>query len=95
MVGLWSAFLLILCSIFNISKYMKYCTRFTDEIFAGLISIIFIYEALHDLYEQWVEDKDENEYFRSALWALLLFGTVSLIFHFRDFKTSSYFKSDS
>eukprot|EP00478_Filoreta_tenera_P000782 GABV01000787.1.p1 GENE.GABV01000787.1~~GABV01000787.1.p1 ORF type:complete len:159 (-),score=28.10 GABV01000787.1:592-1068(-) len=41
-VGLWAGLFIVLVSVFNLSKYMRYCTRFTDEIFAALISFIFI-----------------------------------------------------
>jgi len=48
-VGLWSSFLLLLSSFFSTSNVVEYFTRFTDDIFSSLISIIFIFEALKDL----------------------------------------------
>ncbi|CAM9730846.1 unnamed protein product, partial [Chrysoparadoxa australica] len=45
-VGLWSAGILAVCSAFSVSNILKYFTRFTDEIFSLLISVIFIYEAI-------------------------------------------------
>ena len=50
-VGLWTAGILILLSVFEASCLMRYFTRFTDEIFAALISVIFIYEALDKLWK--------------------------------------------
>lgn len=47
-VGIWSGLMMILLALFDASALMKYFTRFTDEIFAALISVIFIYEALSD-----------------------------------------------
>lgn len=47
-VGIWSGLLLIALALLDASALMKFFTRFTDEIFAALISIIFIYEALRD-----------------------------------------------
>uniref|UniRef100_A0A0G4FRF4 Bicarbonate transporter-like transmembrane domain-containing protein n=1 Tax=Chromera velia CCMP2878 TaxID=1169474 RepID=A0A0G4FRF4_9ALVE len=41
-VGLWSAFYLLLASAFSFSNVIAYLTRFTDEIFSFLISMIFI-----------------------------------------------------
>ena len=41
-VGIWSGLLLCLCALTDASTLMKYFTRFTDEIFAALISVIFI-----------------------------------------------------
>ncbi|CAM9505104.1 unnamed protein product, partial [Phaeothamnion confervicola] len=48
-VGLWTAALLGACSLFSVSNLVDYFTRFTDEIFSLLISVIFIYEAVKDL----------------------------------------------
>jgi hypothetical protein len=36
------------------SKLIKYCTRFTDEVFNGLLSLNFIYEALSSLRRNFV-----------------------------------------
>ena len=48
-VGLWSAGLLVLIAVTDASCLMRYFTRFTDEIFSALISIIFIYKAIESL----------------------------------------------
>jgi hypothetical protein len=48
-VGIWSGIFLLICAITDASALMRFFTRFTDEIFAGLISVIFIYEALSDI----------------------------------------------
>jgi HCO3- transporter family len=48
-VGLWTSGLLGLCSLFSASNMVLFFTRFTDEIFSLLISVIFIFEALKDL----------------------------------------------
>lgn len=45
-VGLWSSLLLFLSAFFSTSNVVEYFTRFTDDIFSTLISIIFIIEAL-------------------------------------------------
>ena len=44
-VGLWTGLFVVLRR-HDASCLMRYFTRFTDEIFAALISLIFIYEAL-------------------------------------------------
>jgi len=51
-VGLWSSFLLLLSSLFSVSNIVEYLTRFTDDIFSSLISVIFISEAIRDIYVQ-------------------------------------------
>jgi len=44
-VGFWLAVILLLIVAFDLSFMVRYITRFTEESFAVLISIIFIYEA--------------------------------------------------
>eukprot|EP01038_Epipyxis_sp_PR26KG_P011681 gene11681-15642_t len=44
--GLWTSFFIALSSIFNLSQFIKYCTRFTDDCFNALLSINFVYEAV-------------------------------------------------
>jgi hypothetical protein len=47
-VGIWSGIILLICAFTDASALMQYFTRFTDEIFAALISVIFIVEAAKD-----------------------------------------------
>jgi len=44
-VGLWTSLFMILLGFGGASKLIRYCTHFTDEIFNGLLSLNFIYEA--------------------------------------------------
>ncbi|XP_041267546.1 sodium bicarbonate cotransporter 3 isoform X8 [Onychostruthus taczanowskii] len=48
-IGLWTAFLCIVLVATDASSLVCYITRFTEEAFAALICIIFIYEALEKL----------------------------------------------
>lgn len=48
-IGLWTAFFCILLVATDASSLVCYITRFTEEAFAALICIIFIYEALEKL----------------------------------------------
>ena len=50
---------------------MRYFTRFTDEIFAALISLIFIYEAIHAIIHIF-NDLEEASHHATALLSLLL-----------------------
>ncbi|XP_040289168.1 sodium bicarbonate cotransporter 3 isoform X7 [Bufo bufo] len=50
-IGLWTAFLCLLLVATDASSLVCYITRFTEEAFAALICIIFIYEALEKLYD--------------------------------------------
>ncbi|MEQ2247221.1 Sodium bicarbonate cotransporter 3, partial [Ilyodon furcidens] len=49
-IGLWTVFLCILLVATDASSLVCYITRFTEEAFAALICIIFIYEALEKLF---------------------------------------------
>ena len=48
-IGIWSSALLYLSAFFSTSNVVEYFTRFTDDIFSSLISVIFIYEAVYNL----------------------------------------------
>ena len=50
-VGFWLAVILLLIVAFDLSFLVRYITRFTEESFAVLISIIFIYEAFSKVAE--------------------------------------------
>uniref|UniRef100_A0A3P9PGU8 Anion exchange protein n=1 Tax=Poecilia reticulata TaxID=8081 RepID=A0A3P9PGU8_POERE len=50
-IGLWTAFLCVLLVATDASSLVCYITRFTEEAFAALICIIFIYEALAKLVD--------------------------------------------
>uniref|UniRef100_UPI00398EEC1A sodium bicarbonate cotransporter 3-like isoform X5 n=1 Tax=Pristiophorus japonicus TaxID=55135 RepID=UPI00398EEC1A len=50
-IGLWTAFLCIILVATDSSSLVCYITRFTEEAFAALICIIFIYEALEKLFD--------------------------------------------
>ncbi|KYO26941.1 hypothetical protein Y1Q_0019358 [Alligator mississippiensis] len=49
-IGLWTSFFCILLVATDASSLVCYITRFTEEAFAALICIIFIYEALEKLF---------------------------------------------
>ncbi|XP_030645108.1 sodium bicarbonate cotransporter 3-like [Chanos chanos] len=48
-IGLWTAFLCVVLVATDASSLVCYITRFTEEAFAALICLIFIYEALEKL----------------------------------------------
>ncbi|XP_041423466.1 sodium bicarbonate cotransporter 3 isoform X4 [Xenopus laevis] len=50
-IGLWTAFLCLLLVATDASSLVCYITRFTEEAFAALICLIFIYEALEKLFD--------------------------------------------
>jgi mannitol/fructose-specific phosphotransferase system IIA component (Ntr-type) len=91
-VGLWSAALIVLLALTDASCMMRYFTRFTDEIFAALISIIFIYEAIRALVEIF-DDLDVKQHHDTALLSLLLaLGTFYIATSLARFRRSSYLR---
>ena len=55
-VGIWSGILLLICAFTDASALMKFFTRFTDEIFAALVSVIFIIEAITNTVKEFRPD---------------------------------------
>lgn len=91
-VGLWSAGFVLLLAVTDASCLMRYFTRFTDEIFAALISIIFIYEAIKALVHIF-EDLDVKKHHDTALLSLLLaLGTFYIAMSLSRFRRSNYLR---
>jgi hypothetical protein len=74
-VGIWTAILTMIAAVTNLSKIMKYFTRFTDEIFAALISVIFIYEAVNSIRKTFLETDTIENHSVAFLTLLLALGT--------------------
>ena len=50
-VGIWTGLILLIMVAFDLSALVRYITRFTEESFAALISLIFIKEAFAKLID--------------------------------------------
>ncbi|XP_035828974.1 sodium bicarbonate cotransporter 3 isoform X3 [Aplysia californica] len=50
-VGVWTGFILYIMVAFDLSALVRYITRFTEESFAALISLIFIVEAFAKVFK--------------------------------------------
>ncbi|OTF80884.1 Na+-driven anion exchanger 1-like protein, partial [Euroglyphus maynei] len=48
-IGIWTATILMIFVAFDLSYFVCYITRFTEENFASLISVIFMYKAIEKL----------------------------------------------
>mmetsp|Transcript_76116 Transcript_76116/g.152934 ORF Transcript_76116/g.152934 Transcript_76116/m.152934 type:complete len:409 (+) Transcript_76116:1-1227(+) len=72
--GLWTSALLAACSLRSVSNAVKYLSRFTDEVFANLISFIFIYEACKGLFKTIGNRSVPAE--QALLSVILTFGTL-------------------
>ncbi len=89
-VGAWTAGLLLLLAATDASFLMRYLTRFTDEIFAALISLIFAYEAVKALVYVF-RDLDIKQHHDTALLTLLLaLGTLYIATTLSAFRRSRY-----
>jgi hypothetical protein len=74
-VGIWSGIILLICAFTDASALMKYFNRFTDEIFAALISVIFIVEAGKDISKAFLPIGDSTGLTSGFLTLLLAIGT--------------------
>ncbi len=90
-VGIWSGIILMISAFTDASVLMKYFTRFTDEIFAALISVIFIVEAVSEITKSF---KGESSDISGAFLTLILaLGTFMLSRTFKNFTKTPYLRS--
>lgn len=87
-VGLWTALFVLLIALLNLTAVVRYCTRFTDEIFAALIAVIYIAESTGKLIELVTEQPTLNEL--ALLSVLLGFGTLFIALSLSRFRRSRY-----
>ena len=87
-VGLWSSLFMILLALFNTSALMRYFTRFTDEIFAALIAVIFIYEAVKMMLYPFL--KETTDYPVAFLTLLCGLGTYIAARTMKNFVRTPY-----
>ena len=59
-VGLWTAFFMISAGFRGTGKLINYCTRFTDEVFNGLLSLNFVYEGAVSLRRNFLQADPMN-----------------------------------
>uniref|UniRef100_A0A8C2W548 Anion exchange protein n=1 Tax=Chinchilla lanigera TaxID=34839 RepID=A0A8C2W548_CHILA len=105
-IGFWLILLVVLVVAFEGSFLVRFISRYTQEIFSFLISLIFIYETFsklikifqdHPLKETYdpnvpVVPKPQGPLPNTALFSLVLMaGTFTLAMMLRKFKNSSYF----
>ena len=110
-IGIWICIYMLLASFGSLNRIIAYATRFTDEIFALLISTIFIINALgspnsstgvfhyfdedHESHEEHSDNPDYS-YTSSALLSLIVcIGTVQVAFMLRKAKFSPFMPSQA
>jgi hypothetical protein len=104
--GIWSTVFMIVAAVTDLNRIVGHLTRFTDEIFSGLISAIFIIDALgnpfgsvgvfwffspkHRFHQKYADDPTYSHYATAFLSCVLCFGTTSGAFKLRSMKRSRY-----
>ena len=87
-VGMWTSFFFVTLGLGGSSQLIRYCTRFTDEIFNALLSLNFIYEAAASLKRNFDEADPMNLTmpFVSLAMALTTFWTTMVAATFQSSK---------
>lgn len=94
-VGFWSGILLIVCAVTDLSFLMQYFTRFTDEIFAALVAVIFIVEACKDVLHAFTEPMEGQttvSHDTAFLTLVLALGTFVIARNLRTLRNSKYLR---
>lgn len=90
-VGIWSGVFLFILAVTDASAWMKYFTRFTDEIFAALIAVIFIVEAVKSsvipVFSDYTQASQNSE---SLFGFVLAFGTFALAKTMKGFSQTPF-----
>jgi mannitol/fructose-specific phosphotransferase system IIA component (Ntr-type) len=92
-VGLWSAGMILILVATDACCLMRYFTRFTDEIFAALISLIFIYEAIKSLTNTFRNLGVHKHHDTALLTLLLALGTFYIAMTLLRMRKSRYLRS--
>ncbi len=89
-IGLWTCAILLVLVALDASCWIRYFTRFTDEVFAALISLIFIFEAVKDMVHVFTDHKVGYD---TALLSLVLsVGTFWVAMNLSRFRRSPYLR---
>ena len=87
-VGMWTALFLLIMVATDLSSLIRFFTRFTDDTFAALICIIFINQALREIFGAF---DGENVSDASALLSIgLSLGTFFIATALSNFRRTPY-----
>uniref|UniRef100_A0A8C7N2T0 Anion exchange protein n=1 Tax=Oncorhynchus kisutch TaxID=8019 RepID=A0A8C7N2T0_ONCKI len=90
-IGFWLVLIVVLIVAFEGSFLVRFVSRFTQEIFSFLISLIFIYETFSKLGKVRLEGRVVGEPNTALLTLVLMSGTFFIAFYLRKFKNSAFF----
>lgn len=77
-VGMWTMLYMWILAATDASSLIRFFTRFTDEIFAALISLIFVVEAIKDLMKGFQNSTDSHDAALLSLFLALTTFTISM-----------------
>ena len=92
-VGLWTSAFMTFLGLVGSSKLIRYCTRFTDEVFNGMLSVNFLYEAFSSLRRNFSRADPMNLTMPFVALSMSLgtyFGTQTVI----KFEASKFFNTN-
>uniref|UniRef100_A0A7N6AXG4 Anion exchange protein n=1 Tax=Anabas testudineus TaxID=64144 RepID=A0A7N6AXG4_ANATE len=97
-IGFWLIVIVLVTVAFEGSFLVRFVSRFTQEIFSFLISLIFIFETFFKLIKIFSEhpnstmpEKVVGEPNTALLSLVLMAGTFFIAFYLRKFKNSAFF----
>lgn len=87
-VGLWTSLFFVSMGLAGSSQLIRYCTRFTDEVFNALLSVNFIVEAVKSLKRnfQLADPMNLTMPFVALLEAMTTFSTTMAVTAFQSSK---------
>ncbi len=92
-IGIWSALFTILVAVTDTVALIRYLTRFTDEIFAALIAIIYTVEAVSQIVAYVSEAREaELDHDVAFLSIILALGTFIIAMLMSRMRTSRYLR---
>ena len=86
--GLWAMFFMWILAATDASVLIRFFSRFTDEIFAVLIGLIFIVQAVNDVRHGFVDDAVADD--TALLTLVLALGTFGIARGLSEFRRSPY-----
>uniref|UniRef100_A0A8B9K701 Anion exchange protein n=1 Tax=Astyanax mexicanus TaxID=7994 RepID=A0A8B9K701_ASTMX len=92
-IGFWLIIIVVVMVAFEGSFLVRFVSRFTQEIFSFLISLIFIYETFSKLAKIFQQHPLQRCSFatNTLLSLVLMSGTFFIAFYLRKFKNSAFF----
>lgn len=89
-VGLWTSFFFVLMGLGGSSQWIRFCTRFTDEVFNALLSVNFIYEAVTSIKRNF-QTSDPNNLTMPFIALAMALSTYYSTLKVARFESSKYF----